>query len=68
MHYHVLCVCVYVCVCVIYIYIYIYIYISREYIMDHLEAGNKILVFAHHQEVLDTIEEAVAKVNIKEFS
>ncbi|KAK2157020.1 hypothetical protein LSH36_200g01004 [Paralvinella palmiformis] len=33
----------------------------KEYIMDHLEAGNKILFFAHHQEVLDTIEEAVAK-------
>lgn len=33
----------------------------KEYIMDHLEAGNKILVFAHHQEVLDTIEDAVAK-------
>ena len=30
--------------------------------MDQLEADNKLLMFAHHKEVLDEVEEAVAKV------
>eukprot|EP00920_Eleutheroschizon_duboscqi_P012094 GHVT01028981.1.p1 GENE.GHVT01028981.1~~GHVT01028981.1.p1 ORF type:complete len:364 (-),score=19.00 GHVT01028981.1:26-1093(-) len=31
----------------------------KEYIMDQLEADHKFLVFAHHQEVLDALEEEV---------
>ncbi|ELU01833.1 hypothetical protein CAPTEDRAFT_109109 [Capitella teleta] len=32
-----------------------------EYIMDLLEADRKLLVFAHHREVLDALENAVSK-------
>lgn len=30
-----------------------------EYVLDLLEADRKFLLFAHHQEVLDAVEEAV---------
>ena len=33
----------------------------REYILDLLESDRKLLVFAHHKEMLDAIEEAVKK-------
>jgi len=37
--------------------------IFREYVIDLLEAERKFLLFAHHQEMLDAVEDAVhAKV------
>ncbi|XP_013415822.1 SWI/SNF-related matrix-associated actin-dependent regulator of chromatin subfamily A-like protein 1 isoform X1 [Lingula anatina] len=33
----------------------------RDYVIDLLESGHKFLVFAHHKEVLDALEEAVRK-------
>lgn len=35
---------------------------DSEYVMDLLEADRKLLVFAHHKELLDTIEHDVMKV------
>jgi len=38
--------------------------VFREYVMDQLEAERKFLLFAHHQEMLDAVEDAVrAKVS-----
>jgi len=31
----------------------------REYVLDQLEAEKKLLLFAHHQEMLDAVEQAV---------
>ena len=39
--------------------------ISREYILDKLEAGNKFIVFAHHKEMMDKIETEVAKKDFR---
>jgi len=37
--------------------------VFREYVLDLLEAERKFLLFAHHQEMLDAVEDAVrAKV------
>ncbi|XP_028394418.1 SWI/SNF-related matrix-associated actin-dependent regulator of chromatin subfamily A-like protein 1 [Dendronephthya gigantea] len=33
----------------------------REYIMDLLEGGHKLIVFAHHREMLDAISESLMK-------
>ena len=33
----------------------------REYLLELLDSGRKLLVFAHHREMLDAIEEAVSK-------
>jgi len=30
-----------------------------EYVLDQLEAERKFLLFAHHQEMLDSVEDAV---------
>ena len=35
----------------------------KQYVMDALEAGRKFLLFAHHQEMLNPLEEAVSKVS-----
>ena len=34
----------------------------KQYVMDALEAGRKFLLFAHHQEMLNPLEDAVSKV------
>ena len=34
----------------------------KGYMMDQLEAGHKFLLFAHHQEILNALEEAARKV------
>ena len=36
----------------------------RDYVLDMVAAEKKFLIFAHHQEMLDSIEEAVAGVSI----
>ena len=42
--------------------------ILREYVLDQLEAERKFLLFAHHQEMLDAVEDAVrAKVVLNPF-
>ena len=35
-----------------------------EYVLDLLEAERKFLLFAHHQEMLDAIEDAVKAVSV----
>ncbi|CAB4008123.1 SWI SNF-related matrix-associated actin-dependent regulator of chromatin subfamily A 1 [Paramuricea clavata] len=37
----------------------------REYIMDLLEGGHKLIVFAHHREMLDVISETLLKKKIE---
>ncbi len=34
----------------------------RQYVLDLLEAGRKFLLFAHHQEVLNGLEDSLKKV------
>ena len=34
----------------------------KQYMMDQLEAGHKFLLFAHHQEILNALEDAASKV------
>ena len=33
--------------------------VDRGYVLDQLEAERKFLLFAHHQEMLDAVEDAV---------
>ena len=40
----------------------------REYILDLLEGDRKLLVFAHHKDLLDSLEEAVRKVQSRGLS
>ena len=65
-----ICVCVCVCVCVKCIVLYIWpcmylkcLLVCSDYVMDLLEGGRKLLVFAHHKAVLDAITSSLqAKV------
>ena len=45
--------------CVLWIFEY------RDYVADLLENDRKFLVFAHHQTMLDAIEEALHKAKVK---
>ena len=42
--------------------------LSRDYVLDMVAAEKKFLIFAHHQEMLDSIEEAVAGVSVDTFT
>ena len=37
--------------------------ICRDYVLDLLEADHKFLLFGHHQNMLDIVEEAAKKVS-----
>ena len=39
----------------------------QEYVFDLFESGQKFLVFGHHKEVLDAVEEAVRKTLKTDF-
>ena len=41
------------------LYILVAMFLCRDYILDLLEGGRKLIVFAHHKVVLDAICEAI---------